>query len=206
MYRVYVERNWFFAGLPNGKKKNEFLVPPAQLPTELIVKSSSPGKNEQDIMEISNYRRNGYVSPVNNAIQTPVLKLNNNASITGCISTSPVVEEAQTPFANLTNNSCSKDWHLSSGDKSESVEQKRKFKRLCKIGDCGSRKMKSIKENLVVPIANLARSFSSNSPIQNKHSRGTLNSKSDASNCLYFLVLGFSYFSHRIFSPEIESL
>lgn len=158
------------------------------------MKSSSPGKNEQGFLEICNYRRNGSVSPVNNAIQTPVLKLNNNVSITGCISTSPVVEEAQTPFANLTNNSCSKDWHLSSGDKSESVEQRRKFKRLRKIGDCGSRKMKSTKENLLVPIANLARSFSSTSPIQNKHVRGTLNSKSDASNCLYFPVLEFFLF------------
>ncbi|KAE8022325.1 hypothetical protein FH972_008133 [Carpinus fangiana] len=167
-------------GLPNGKKKIEFLVPPAQSPTELIVKSSSPGKNEQGIMEISNYGRNGSVSPINNAIQTPILKLNNNASITGRISTSPVVEEAQTPFANLTNNSCSKDWHLSSGDKSESVEQRRKFKRLRKIGDCGSRKMKSIKENLLVPISNLARSFSSSSPIQNKHARGKKNPVKDA--------------------------
>jgi Fanconi anemia group M protein len=168
------------------------------------VKSSSPGKNEQGIMEISNYGRNGSVSPINNAIQTPILKLNNNASITGRISTSPVVEEAKTPFANLTNNSCSKDWHLSSGDKSESVEQRRKFKRLRKIGDCGSRKMKSIKENLLVPISNLARSFSSSSPIQNKHARGILNSKSDASSCLYFPVLKFSYFSDLIFSLEIE--
>lgn len=138
------------------------------------MKSSSSGKDERVIMDIINNRRNGSVSLVNNEIQNPVDKLNNNVGIRGCTSTSPVVEEeAQTPFVNLTNNSSIKDWHLSSGDKSESVERRSKLKRLRKIGDYGkNRNLKSIKENLVVPIANLARSFSSASCIQNKSARG----------------------------------
>ncbi|KAG7985254.1 hypothetical protein I3843_03G016000 [Carya illinoinensis] len=171
-------------GSPNDEKKNEFLVSdlvsPVQLDTELGVKSSSSGKDERVIMDVIDNGRNGFVSPVNDEIQTPVFKLNNNVSIRGCTSTSPVVEEAQTPFVNLTNNSSNKDWHLSSGDKSESVEQRSKLKRLRKIGDYGkSRNLKSMKENLVVPIANLARSFSSTSCIQNKNARGRKNPVKD---------------------------
>ncbi|XP_018841125.2 DEAD-box ATP-dependent RNA helicase FANCM isoform X2 [Juglans regia] len=167
-------------GPPNDEKKDELLisdlVSPVQLDAELGVKSSSSGKDERVIMDVINNGRNGSVSPVNDEIQTPVFKLNNNVSIRGCTSTSPVVEEAQTPFVNLTNNSSNKDWHLSSGDKSESVEQRSKLKRLRKIGDYGkSRNLKIMKENLLVPIANLARSFSSTSLIQNKNARGRKN-------------------------------
>lgn len=194
--KVYVGR-LDFAGLLNGKNTNEFLVTdfvsPAQLHTASILKSPSPERNGTVI------RRNSSVSPINNVIQTPVSKLNNNVHIRGCTSTAPGIEEAQTPFANLTNTSCSKDWLLSSGEKSESIEQRRKLKRLRKVGDCGkSRNLKSVKEN-GVPIANLARSFTS--PFRNKCVRGTLNSKSNASNCLYYPVLEFANISTENLFP-----
>uniref|UniRef100_A0A2N9HDI2 Helicase ATP-binding domain-containing protein n=1 Tax=Fagus sylvatica TaxID=28930 RepID=A0A2N9HDI2_FAGSY len=167
-------------GLSDGKKTNEFLVldlvSPAQLRTALILKSPSPERNGTVIKDISNDGRNSSISPINNVVQTPVPKLKNKVHMRGCTSTSPGVVEAQTPFTNLTNSSCSKDWHLSSGDKSESIEQRRKFKRLRKVGDCGKgRNLKGMKENSVVPIANLARSFSSTSPFRNKHVRGKKN-------------------------------
>ncbi|KAM3729495.1 hypothetical protein ACB098_12G016800 [Castanea mollissima] len=153
--------------VPESPINNRDFVSPAQLRTASILKSPSPERNGTVI------RRNSSVSPINTVTQTPVSKLNNNVHIRGCTSTAPGIEEAQTPFANLTNTSCSKDWLLSSGEKSESIEQRRKLKRLRKVGDCGkSRNLKSVKENSV-PIANLARSFSS--PFRNKCVRGKKN-------------------------------
>lgn len=50
-----------------------------------------------------------------------------------------IVEDPQTPLANLTDNSSSKSWCLSSGEKLESVKPPRRFKRLRKYGDCAKR-------------------------------------------------------------------
>lgn len=165
----------YFAGSPYGKKKTEFPVPDLVSPEQLhtgLMKSSSPRINEKVVTDISNYERSCSVSPINSEIQTPSAKLDCNVTMRGCRFTSPVGEEAQTPFMNLMDNSCSEDLHLTSGGKSDSVERRRKFKRLRKIGDCGNnRNLKRIKENFAAPIANLARSFSNGSPVGNKHAR-----------------------------------
>ncbi|KAB1210893.1 Fanconi anemia group M protein [Morella rubra] len=162
-------------GLPYGKKKTEFPVPDLVSPEQLhtgLMKSSSPRINEKVVTDISNYERSCSVSPINSEIQTPSAKLDCNVTMRGCRFTSPVGEEAQTPFMNLMDNSCSENLHLTSGGKSDSVERRRKFKRLRKIGDCGNnRNLKRIKENFAAPIANLARSFSNGSPVGNKHAR-----------------------------------
>ncbi|KAG8378446.1 hypothetical protein BUALT_Bualt08G0138100 [Buddleja alternifolia] len=69
-----------------------------------------------------------------NAIQTPVLNLDNNAP-GACKSPVPVAKETQTPLVKLSNTSSSKDWLLDSGVKAETVEQQCKFRRLRKHGD-----------------------------------------------------------------------
>lgn len=66
-----------------------------------------------------------------------------NNSIEKCASDSKLVEEMQTPVTNLSNKSYSKDWLLSSGEKSIS-QPKKKLKRLRKFCD-----IKSGKEEIV---------------------------------------------------------
>lgn len=107
-------------------------------------------------------------------MQSPLLKVNHIACIGG-YTPPPVAAETKTPLANLTNSSCSRDWHLSSGDKSENDKPARRFKRLCKVIDHGKkRNSENMKENTVVPVVNLARCFSGTSPLQNKYGRGNL--------------------------------
>lgn len=166
-----------FAGQLDGKGRNEFLVPdlvsPIKLCAELLSKSPSPKKNATT-MDGSASQRNFSASPGNSEMQIPLLKVNNIARTGGCVS--PVAEETNTPpLANITKNSSSKDWLLSSGGKSETVEQVRNFKRLRKVGDTGKKwNPKCMKENSLVPIANLDRSFSGISPNQVKHGKGRL--------------------------------
>ncbi|KAH8489991.1 hypothetical protein H0E87_022492 [Populus deltoides] len=101
------------------------------------------------------------VSPSNNEIETPLLKVKNVARKGRFMSISPVVEETDSPSANLTKSSNSKDWLSSSGNKLEDVERVCKFKRLRKDGDIGERKnSKGTIENSTIPIKNLNRSFS----------------------------------------------
>lgn len=136
-------------------------------------KFASLGKTEKCSKYVRASQGNVSISPVNKKIQTPLLKMNHTASAGGYSPTSPVAEETKTPLANLANSSCSRDWRLSSGDKSENVEPARKFKRLRKVRDCEQNKnSENMKENAVAPVVNLARRFLGMSPIQNKHGRG----------------------------------
>ncbi|GAB2271922.1 hypothetical protein Dimus_006750 [Dionaea muscipula] len=70
---------------------------------------------------------------VNGEAQTPIVKA---PETTVCFSSSPAAaQDVQTPLANSSNSSCSRDWHMSSGRKSETTGVSRQFKRLRKIGD-----------------------------------------------------------------------
>ncbi|KAF2317439.1 hypothetical protein GH714_022286 [Hevea brasiliensis] len=162
-------------GLLNGKGRNEFLatdVSPMKLCAELLSKSQSPRKNDIAISS-SSCQRDVSISSINNEFHTPILKENNVVRTDGCTSISPAAEETNTPLANLTKNSLSKDWLPSSGDKSENVEQARKFKRLRKIGDVDrNRNPEGNKDKSLAPIANLGRSFSDISPNQIKYCKG----------------------------------
>ncbi|KAJ9167176.1 hypothetical protein P3X46_021846 [Hevea brasiliensis] len=162
-------------GLLNGKGRNEFLatdVSPMKLCAELLSKSQSPRKNDIAISS-SSCQRDVSISSINNECHTPILKENNVVRTDGCTSISPAAEETNTPLANLTKNSLSKDWLPSSGDKSENVEQARKFKRLRKIGDVDrNRNPEGNKDKSLAPIANLGRSFSDISPNQIKYCKG----------------------------------
>lgn len=174
-----------FVGLSNEKGRDNNLVPDAVSPTqvhnEMLLKISSPGKNAM-VYTDSDTSGRIYDCPIN------ILYKNKLANIRGCSSTSPIADEAQTPLANLTNNSCSKDWRLSSEDRKESVKQKRKFKRLRKVGDHRtSKNLESIKAAAPDPSMEISRSFSSPSAIRNKHQRGILNN-------IYILIL--SLFQH----------
>ncbi|KAH0988951.1 hypothetical protein GBA52_000434 [Prunus armeniaca] len=170
------------SGLSNNT--DEYLEPdqlpvsPAQLHTGILLKCSSPGKSEKVNMRGNACGRNVSVSPVDNEIQTPLHNKGETASIRGCTSTSPIIDRAQTVLADLTNNSCGKDWHLSSGDKLESVKQARKFKRLRKVGDHWKSRGESMTKN-VGSTENPARSFSRAGPLRTKHDRGKKKSVDD---------------------------
>ncbi|KDO83873.1 hypothetical protein CISIN_1g037446mg, partial [Citrus sinensis] len=160
-------------GASNNKGRNPDLASPVKLCSIQPSKFASLGKTEKCSKYVRASQGNVSISPVNKKIQTPLLKMNHTASAGGYSPTSPIAEETKTPLANLANSSCSRDWRLSSGDKSENVEPARKFKRLRKVRDCEQNKnSENMKENAVAPVVNLARRFLGMSPIQNKHGRG----------------------------------
>ena len=173
--KVHAEKTLDFAGPSNGRPRNEFLVPDLVSPAKVLSEMLLTGKNEKVTLDVSTSGQDTLNSPISNGMHSPILKPDISAKARGSNPSSPIVEEVKTPLANLTNNSCSKDWHLSSGDKSASFKQERKFKRLRKYGDTGQRRnMKSMKENSIDPSGNLAET-SSIIPIRNKHNRGNLN-------------------------------
>ncbi|KAI7741881.1 hypothetical protein M8C21_022455 [Ambrosia artemisiifolia] len=90
------------------------------------------GRNDEEVKESTPNKENG----------VPHINLLND-SIEKCASGSKLVGEIRTPLANLSNKSCSKDWILSSGEKSVS-QPKKKLKRLRKFCD-----IKSGKEEIV---------------------------------------------------------
>ena len=164
----------YFAGLSNRRERDKNLVPdpvsPTQLDNELPLKSSSPWTNEIVNMESDTSGRNVSVFPIDNEVQTPILHNDSSASMRGCTSTSPIVDRSHSPLAGLTDGSCSKDWCLSIGDKSESVKPAHKFKRLCKVGDQGkNKKMQRREDSSFGPKARLEKSLA-----QHKSGRGIL--------------------------------
>ncbi|EXB22639.1 Fanconi anemia group M protein [Morus notabilis] len=127
-------------GLSPGKEREYIVadpVSPVQFYNELPLKSSTPEKNDIVNIESNACGRNASASPINGAVQTPLLCKDNSASVRGCTSTSPILGKSESPFTDLTNESCSRNWCLSMGDQSESVKRTRKFKRLRKVGDDG---------------------------------------------------------------------
>lgn len=92
--------------------------------------------NVEGVKESTPDRRNVVASCMQAEIQTPEIGLLNSSSEKGP-SVSMFVGEIRTPLTNLSNKSCSKDWILSSGEKSVS-QPKRKLKRLRKYGDMKS--------------------------------------------------------------------
>lgn len=106
------------------------------------------------------------VQSKNNEVVTPkqeirITQVNN--SIEKC---SKFVGEIRTPLSNLSNKSCSKDWILSSGEKSVS-QPKKKLKRLRKFCDINSEK----EDN---PSVSGSRSCPPLDHGFDKHGRGTL--------------------------------
>ncbi|KAK0577324.1 hypothetical protein LWI29_031299 [Acer saccharum] len=168
------ESDFNFAGLLNNDEINEFLVQDldslVKLCTEEQTKSPNRGELKRSSTDDDATGRNVSVSPVNKETQTPLLKMKRSR---GCTFLSPVTEEPKTSLTNFRNSSCSRDWPLSPGDKSENVEPVRKFKRLCRAVDHGKNKNPlNMKENTVVGGVKHARSFSGTSSIQNKQGRG----------------------------------
>ncbi|KAL5559340.1 hypothetical protein UlMin_035551, partial [Ulmus minor] len=146
----------------NGKERDMYLfhepVLSAQLHTEVLSKPSSPGKNERIDMDSNNHGKDVPDFPINNEVHTPILNKDSCASIRGCTATSPIIDTCQSPLVDLTNDSSSKNWRLSSADKSESVKRTHKFKRLRKLGDCGKNKnIEGMKES-PIPKAKLRKS------------------------------------------------
>ncbi|OVA08698.1 Helicase [Macleaya cordata] len=137
-------------------------VSPAKLHTGLPSTNTSSGKNEKTKMNNS-ASVGGYASAaINEDIHSPLVKMNRRGNARQCNSGSPINENIRTPLVDLSNNSCSKGWHLSSGESSKSVKPAQKFKRLRKYGD---KKTESSR-------ANLDRSFASARVGPIKHSKG----------------------------------
>lgn len=120
------------AGVANEANIEEDLdLPPTRLSNELAEEPSTPEKKI-------------HITCTASELRTPQ-KEKDLANGTECFAVSPMPEEWRTPLANITNasSSASKDWRLSSGEKSETLRQPRKLKRLRRLGDCSS----AVKEN-----------------------------------------------------------
>ncbi|CAH8254507.1 unnamed protein product [Arabidopsis lyrata] len=122
-------------GVANEANREDLDFPqvssPMRLSNELAGEPSSP---ETKIQHAS----------TTNELRTPQKEVG-TANGTECLAVSPIPDEWRTPLANLTNtnSSASKDWRVSSGEKSETIRQPRKLKRLRRLGDCSS----AVKEN-----------------------------------------------------------
>lgn len=130
------------AGVANEANREYLDFPqvssPMRLSNELAGEPSSPETKVQ-------HKRNDYnIASTTNELRTPQKEVG-LANGTECLAASPIPEEWRTPLANLTNtnSSASKDWRVSSGEKSETIRQPRKLKRLRRLGDCSS----AVKEN-----------------------------------------------------------
>ncbi|XP_019099377.1 PREDICTED: ATP-dependent DNA helicase mph1-like [Camelina sativa] len=111
---------------------------PMRFSNELAEEPSFPGTN------VHHKRSDYHTALKTNEVRTPQ-KEDCLANGTECLDVSLVPEEWRTPLANLTNtnSSASKDWRVGSGEKSETLRQPRKLKRLRRLGDCSS----AVKEN-----------------------------------------------------------
>ncbi|KAJ0235600.1 DEAD-box ATP-dependent RNA helicase FANCM [Hirschfeldia incana] len=119
-------------GVANEANREEDLdLPPIRFSNELAEEPSTPEKKVHNTCTAGEF--------------TTPQKEKDLANGTECFAVSPMPEEWRTPLANITNasSSASKDWRMSSGEKSETLRQPRKLKRLRRLGDCSS----AVKEN-----------------------------------------------------------
>lgn len=114
-----------------ANREEDLDLPPTSLSNELEEEPSTPEKKV-------------HIASTANEFRTPQ-KEEDLANETESFAVSPMPEEWRTPLANITNasSSASKDWRVSSGEKSETLRQPRKLKRLRRLGDCSS----AVKEN-----------------------------------------------------------
>ncbi|WZY94193.1 hypothetical protein YC2023_066522 [Brassica napus] len=114
-----------------ANREEDLDLPHTSLTNELAEEPSTPEKKV-------------HIASTANEFRTPQ-KEEDLANETESFAVSPMPEEWRTPLANITNasSSASKDWRVSSGEKSETLRQPRKLKRLRRLGDCSS----AVKEN-----------------------------------------------------------
>lgn len=160
-----------YTGTSKGKRGGHSMDPhscsSAQSNNGESLMSSIPEDEEKMVMDSSACVRNVLPS-VTEEIQAPSLNKKFKSTI-GSISAFPIVEDVKTPLANSTTNSCSKDWCLDSGSKSESVKQEKKFKRLRKYGDQGKQRPLDVD---IGPAVKSTRACGSQRPILVKNDRG----------------------------------
>ncbi|KAL0800482.1 hypothetical protein Bca101_055657 [Brassica carinata] len=115
------------------------LSSPTRFSNELAEEPSTPEKN------VHHKCSDDHITSKASEFRTPQ-KEEDLANGTECFAVSPMPEDWRTPLANITNasSSASKDWRVSSGEKSETLRQPRKLKRLRRLGDCSS----AVKENI----------------------------------------------------------
>ncbi|GAB4844800.1 hypothetical protein Ancab_038187 [Ancistrocladus abbreviatus] len=129
-------------GFPNTEERDEMLVvQPTSPPNAVMLGNSSNFDNELPIVTVDPHSIDCRAPLVNNVTRTPVLK-------PGGLSDLPAAQGFGTPLGDFSNSSCSKEWCMSSGERSESAGQTRKFKRLRRIGDSVKERVcQSKKEN-----------------------------------------------------------
>lgn len=142
---------------------------PAKSNNKEFLMSSIPEKEEKMVLDSSACGRN-ILASVTEEIHTPLLN-SKCESTRGSISAIRIVEDVKTPLANSTTNSCSKDWCLDSGSKSESVKQEKKFKRLRKYGEQGKQRPL---DGDIGPNRRPTRACGSPCPILVKNDRGNM--------------------------------
>ncbi|XAR55643.1 RNA helicase [Bertholletia excelsa] len=161
-----------YSGGPEGRGKLVFtdIGSPGKSPTGGLQEHSVPEQNEK-MVEYSNASGQEIsASSPKEIFQTPLLNMKCSTT-KGNISPFSIFE-VKTPLSNATNDSCSKNWQLTSGGKSESVQQVKKFKRLRKYVDQVKWKLSERKEENFGPTTSLIRTFGSPSHILCNNGRG----------------------------------
>lgn len=139
---------------------------------EQLLKSLSPGINERINCSGPSCSGND-VFLSSGEVRPSVLEENDSVGIKPCAFTSPVADEAQSSLAIIASNCDNEDWHLVTGEQSNSVQKPRKFKRLRKIGETEKNEnMKSTENTSVSPLANIVGNFSSTRRIKKKKPNG----------------------------------
>lgn len=130
--------------------------------------SLGQSKNDEEFKEITPNRRNLCMTE---EMRTPISDSVSNSS-QKCTSAAKFMGEFWTPLTKLSNNSCSKGWIISSGEKLVS-QPKPKLKRLRKYGDIENGNLLD-KENIVCHSSVPGRSNARLDHPPKKHARGTL--------------------------------
>ncbi|PWA45681.1 DEAD/DEAH box RNA helicase family protein [Artemisia annua] len=149
--------------------------------------SLGQSKNDKEFKEITPSRRNmcmrEEITPnrrnlcMAEEIRTPISDSISNSS-EKCTPAAKFMGEFRTPLTKLSNNSCSKDWIISSGEKSVS-QPKPKLKRLRKYGDIENGNLLD-KENVVCHSSVPGRSRARPDHPPKKHARGDRKLLNDA--------------------------
>ncbi|KAK6116697.1 hypothetical protein DH2020_049579 [Rehmannia glutinosa] len=139
---------------------------------ESPVHNSGTWKHDENTLQDGSLGKMGVPCSSDNDMQT-LLHCNPN-SPRAYTSPIPVAKEKQSPFANLSNSSSSKDWLLDSGVKPETVEQQCKFRRLRKLGDL-NRKVPSESKEQTGPSKKLGTSKGTDNRTPTKLVKGNNN-------------------------------
>ncbi|XP_061362869.1 DEAD-box ATP-dependent RNA helicase FANCM, partial [Gastrolobium bilobum] len=153
-----------------GQSRNNFVIRDCISPVHLLEQgnvSSLCFRETEKVIIDSGPGKNASTSPVVNETQTPLLELKKYAIRRGRVFLSPTDED----HTHIADPCFSGESHLGCGEMSLSIKPARKFKRLRKADDIDSN-MNQKNNNCFASTANLLKSSSTSNPTRCKHGQG----------------------------------